>query len=191
DAKFVRWRHLEAPVPARLHGLQRGGRLCAFVATTRIRDRLVVLDLLAGTPGDVQPLVGGIVRLALSLGCATVGTRLNPRTAYARAFRRCGFVTGRDRPAFQVLGAGPDAPSPALLNPDGWHVTYGDEDMDDPAAFLEAAPPPPPPPASSAAPLGARRILYLVDTYWNPHGGTEGQLATLIESLPPRWRPEL
>jgi glycosyltransferase involved in cell wall biosynthesis/CelD/BcsL family acetyltransferase involved in cellulose biosynthesis len=36
-----------------------------------------------------------------------------------------------------------------------------------------------------------RRILYLIDSYWHPHGGTEGQLRALIEHLPAPWEAEL
>ncbi len=37
----------------------------------------------------------------------------------------------------------------------------------------------------------ARRVLFLVDTYWTSRGGTEGQMRALIERLPPRVRVEM
>ena len=46
-------------------------------------------------------------------------------------------------------------------------------------------------PGGVASPGGprARRVLFLVDAYWHPHGGTEGQLAVLVRRLPVRWQP--
>jgi|GEM_PF-327467 len=42
--------------------------------------------------------------------------------------------------------------------------------------------------ADAAAP---RRVLLLCDAYWNPHGGTEGQIHALVANLPPGWAAEL
>ena len=37
----------------------------------------------------------------------------------------------------------------------------------------------------------ARRVLLLCDAYWNPHGGTEGQIHALVANLPATWSAEL
>lgn len=37
----------------------------------------------------------------------------------------------------------------------------------------------------------ARRVLLLCDAYWNPHGGTEGQIHALVAHLPASWSAEL
>jgi glycosyltransferase involved in cell wall biosynthesis/CelD/BcsL family acetyltransferase involved in cellulose biosynthesis len=34
-------------------------------------------------------------------------------------------------------------------------------------------------------------VLVLIDGYWNPHGGTEGQLRSFLSALPPTWRAEM
>src|SRR5207247_11270934 len=41
------------------------------------------------------------------------------------------------------------------------------------------------------APPRRRRVLLLCDAYWNPHGGTEGQIRALVENLPSGWEARL
>ena len=47
------------------------------------------------------------------------------------------------------------------------------------------------PDAGAAPPAGPRRVLLLADAYWNPHGGTEGQIRALVANLPPGWEARL
>jgi glycosyltransferase involved in cell wall biosynthesis len=185
DAAFVRWRFLEAPSPAEVHALRGDdGALRGWVATTRLRSRLVVLDLLAAAPEDAVALARGALRLARETGCAQVGTRLNPRTTYARALERVGFLRGRSRPFFQVLSRGGLS---GLDDPREWHLTYGDEDVDDLASFLAPAP--------AGAPRRrarrTRRACLLIDGYESTGAGTEGQIETLLARLPRGWEAEL
>ncbi len=198
DAAWVRWRFLEAPVPTEVWVLRRAARLAGYVATHRdaASGRMVLLDCLAASPGDLNGLVSGTLRLARSLGCLEVGTRLNPRTAYAGALRRFGFLQGHTRPAVQVLSP---APPPGLLASGGWHLTHADEDGDDPAWILA--------PAAAeqdlrrakraetrgGGPAGgrAKRVLFLMDIYSGAYGGTERQIHMLLSALPRRWRADL
>jgi glycosyltransferase involved in cell wall biosynthesis/CelD/BcsL family acetyltransferase involved in cellulose biosynthesis len=46
-------------------------------------------------------------------------------------------------------------------------------------------------PARRGGAGGRRRVLVLLDAYWNPHGGTEGQVLALLERLPPRYEAEV
>jgi glycosyltransferase involved in cell wall biosynthesis len=178
DGAFVRWRYLAAPQPVAVHVLRRDGRPRGFLATAVLGRRLVVLDLLAASPSDVGPLAGAAVALASASGCREVATRLNPRTAYGRALERRGFLRGRDRPRFQVLSR---APLPALFRARGWHLTYGDEDVDDVASFLRGGGQPA---APRKPPRKRRRVAFLIDLYEGTHAGTEGQIETVLSRLP-------
>ena len=184
DAAWLDWRFLQAHTPARIWTLGEGPGLRGWAAVLVRDGRLLILDLLARTRADVEPLLRGVLGTARAEGCHTVETRLNPRTAYARAARRQGFVVGRTRNVFQVLAKDPP---PALLDSRGWHLTYGDEDVEDWPAWFQ----PPAPLARRSSKRPPRKVVLLMDIFVDTHGGTEGQVATLIRGLPRHWQPEL
>jgi len=178
DAAYVRWRYKSGSESAELYQWEDGGRIRGWVVLLRHEDGEVELfDALVERPSDARRLVAGAVTAARALGDAvSMHAHWNARSAYGRALTRCGFRT-EPGPAVGFRGDLEGFPE----EPAHWHLTRADLDPWQRTVLYESIPDESPP----------RRVLYLMDIYMDRYGGTEGQVATLIENLPSMWRPEL
>ncbi len=178
DAPYLRWRYMSGSAPAELHAWEEDGRVRGWVALLRHDDGEVELfDALAERPADARRLVAGAVTTARSLGdVVALHAHWNGRSAYGRALARCGFRK-EPGPAVAIRGDRQGFPE----DPGHWHLTRADLDPWERTVLYEAVPDTAPP----------SRVLFLMDIYADRYGGTEGQVATLIENLPPTWDAQL
>jgi GNAT superfamily N-acetyltransferase len=126
DVPVLTWRYLENPVCRQeIIAVERGGKLVGWgVVELAARGALLVDHLLPLDPDEARATVAAIVAYLAGRGAGRIVLRANLRGPTAGAFLRLGFVPGRTREEWQVLGG--DTLLPLLRDPSGWHLTGGD-----------------------------------------------------------------
>lgn len=131
DSEYLTWRYLTAPPRGQTPlAVRRGSKLVGFIAVERAGEFAAIADLFSASDSK---LIDAILQLAIdyetSAGCSVLEISTTQESAIARRLRRHGFI-GREERGFQVAVHHDDPQAAALIEPESWHFTEADQDMD-------------------------------------------------------------
>jgi len=131
DSQYLTWRYLEAPAHRQTPlAVRRKGELIGFVAVERAGEFAAIADLFsAPDPKLIDAILQLVIEYAQAAGCSILETSGTQESAFSRRLRRHGFI-GREERGFQVAVQDVDPNIDVLIDPQSWHFTEADQDMD-------------------------------------------------------------
>lgn len=131
DSDYLAWRYLQASAGRQTPlAIRQSGELVGFVAIEQAGEFAAIADVFSAPDSK---LIDAILQLAIdyatSAGCSVLETSSIHDSAFARRLRRHGFI-GREERGFQVAVRDDDPQATSLIDPQSWHFTEADQDMD-------------------------------------------------------------